>query len=872
MNWLKQLFTRRRQFDELSEEICAHLDERVEQLVAEGKSRKEAEHAARLEFGNVTLAEEDSRGVWRCGLLEDLITDLRYGLRTLSKNRGFALVAVLTLALGIGANTAVYTVVNGVLLKPLAFPEPERLFVVSFSEMGGPFNTGPSLSDHHYLEFREQDRLFENVASFVAILSNLTGAGDPVQIPVVNVTSEFFAVLRVSPQIGRGFAEEEVKPGKDDVVVLGDRLWRQRFGADPQIVGKRVHLDGVSRTVIGVMPVGFDFPFHADMWTPFTVSIDPHNSFRRPVFGRLKPGFSRQQAQAELETIAQRVPMDREPDGRALVAEVLPLKELLVGDIRESLLVFAGAVAFVLLIACANVANLFLARAAHRGKEIGLRSALGAGRWRLVRQLLVESAIVSLAGGAAGILLANWGVPALMALAPEGKIPRAEMIRVDASVLAFTAGMSVLTAIAFGLAPALQATRWDVREVLSFGSRGATTRGQGMRTALAVSEIALALVLLAGAGLLVKSFLRLRAVNPGFEPANVMVMTVNLPDSVYRTGEQIQAFHSRTLAELSRIPGVDAAAAVNYTPMGGFLIRGDFHLQDGRKLPPGYTVDKPCVSAGYFHAMGIRLLRGREFAISDNETAPGVVVVSQSVARTLWPGEDPLGKRITMEDEPKATDWLTVIGVVEDVRQQGLAKGADPAIYESYLQVARPFFLNHMNFVVKTASATQPIAAAMRSVLRDVDRDQPVQSIATMDAIVAGNTAEPRFQARLLGVFAGLALVLAIVGTYGVLAYSVAQRTREIGVRVALGAQKYNVFGMLLRHALGMAGAGIVMGGAGALVVTRVLAKFLFEVKPGDPQIFALAALTLAVAAVLACFVPARRAMRVDPMIALREE
>jgi predicted permease len=805
-------------------------------------------------------------------LLEDLVADLRYGLRTLAKNPGFALVAILTLALGIGANTAVFTVVHGVLLKPLPFSEPERLFLVSYSEIGGPFHNGPSLSDHDFLEFRAQDRLFERVATFEANRLNLTGAGEPVQIPVVHVTSEFFAALRVTPQIGRGFAQQDTKPGQSDEVMLSDRLWRQRFRADPQIVGKTARLDGVSRTVIGVMPEGFDFPFHAEAWTPFTVSIDPHNSFRRPVFGRLKPGVSRQQAAAELETIAQRLPIDHGQDRRMVIPQVLPLKDLLVGDIRESLLVFAGSVVLVLLIACANVANLFLARAAHRSKEIGLRSALGAGRWRLVRQLLAESAMVSLAGGAAGILLAHWGVPALMALAPEGKIPRAEMIYVDPSVLAFTVGISVLTAVVFGLAPALAATRRDVRDVLSSGIRGATTRGQGTRTALAVSEIALALVLLTGAGLLVKSLLRLRAVHPGFEPANVMVMTVDLPESVYRSAEQARAFHSRTLSELSRLPGVDAAAAVNYTPMGGFLMQGDFHLQDGRTLPAGYMVDKPCVSPGYFHAMGIRLLRGREFTASDNEMVPGVVVISQSVARTLWPADDPIGKRITMEDQPKAKDWLTVIGVVGDVKQQGLGKDADSAIYESYLQVGYPVFLSHMNFVVKTTSATQPIAAGMRGVLRDVDPDLPVQSITTMDAIVGGNTAEPRFQARLLGTFAALALVLAVVGTYGVLAYSVAQRTREIGVRVALGAQKSNVFGMLLRQALGMATAGVAIGGLGALAVTRVLAKFLFEVKPADPQIFVLVALTLEGAAVLACFVPARRAMRVDPMIALLEE
>jgi predicted permease len=872
MTWLKQLLSRNRPYGDLSEEIGQHLDEKVEELVASGRSKEEARYAAHREFGNITMAEEDGRDVWRWRLMEDFFADIRYGSRMLCKNPGFTLIAVLTLALAIGANTAVFTVVHGVLLRPLPFPAPDRLFLISFSAQGGPFAAGPSLSDHHYLEFRGQDRLFEHVASFAGVRSNLTGAGDPVQIPVANVTTEFFDVLRASPQIGRGFLAKEGEPGSDNVVVLGNNLWRQRLGADPQILGKTVQLDGVGRTVIGVMPAGFDFPFHAEVWTPLGVRLDPHNSFSRPVVGRLAPGISREQAQGELETFAQRLPAQPGEDRRNMTAQIIPLKELVVGNVRESLLVFAGAVAFVLLIACANVANLFLARAAHREKEIGLRSALGASRWRLVRQLLAESAMVSVTGGAAGILLAYWGVPALIAMAPEGKIPRLEMIRVDGYVLVFTLGIAVLAAIAFGLAPALQATRRDARESLRQGGRGLTRRHAGVRNTLAISEIALALVLLAGAGLLLKSFLRLRAVHPGFEPANVMIMTVDLPESTYRTAAQMRAFHSRTLAELSHLPGVSAAGAVNYTPLGEFLTRGDFQVQGGLPLPPGYTVDKPCVSAGYFKAMGIRLLQGREFAESDNQKAPGVVIVSKSVARSLWPGEDPLGKRISMEDQPKTGDWLSIVGVVEDVKQQGLAKRADPAIYQPYLQVSRPFFLSHMSFVVKTALSAQTLAPAMRNVLREVDKDQPVQSIAGMNAVIAATTAEPRFQARLLGIFAMLALALAIIGTYGVLAYSVEQRTREIGIRVALGAHKANVFGMLLRSALELAGTGILIGGAGALGVTRVLTNFLFEVKPGDPQIFVVVALTLAGAAILACCIPARRAMRVDPMVALREE
>ena len=872
MNRLKQLFSRRRLYNDLSEEIQEHLEEKIEELVAGGMSRKEATYAARREFGNVTLTEEDSRAVWRWQSIEDFIVDLRYALRMLRKNPGFTATAVLTLALGIGANTAVFTVVNGVLLQPMPFPEPDRLFLVSFAPQHGPFETGPSLSDHDYLEFRDQDRLFEHLASFTGTRANLTGAGDPAQIPAANVTTDFFATLQVNSEIGRGFLAEEDQPGHDNVVVLSNKLWKERFGSDPQILGKTIRLDGISRTVIGIMPAGFGFPYDAEVWMPLAVGIDPHNSFARPVVGRLKIGVSRQQAQAALETFAQRLPLRPGENTGDRIAQIIRLKELLVANIRQSLLVFAGSVGFVLLIACANVANLFLARAAGRGQEMALRNALGAGRWPLMRQLLTESTMVSLAGGAAGIFLAFWGVPALIALAPAGKIPRMEMIRIDGSVLAFTFGLSVITGVVFGLAPALQATRRDVRESLNQGGRSSTGRHEGVRSALAISEIALALVLLTGAGLMLKSFLRLRAVNPGFQPENVMTMTVDLPDSAYRTAPQIQAFHMRTLAKLSSLPGVLAAGAVNLRPLGDVLIRGDFQVEGGQPLPPGYMVDKPCVSPGYFRAMGIRLLRGREFTEGDNATAPRVVIVSQSVARSLWPGRDPLGKRISMEDHPKSEDWLTIVGVVDDVKQQGLAKKSDPAIYQPYLQVTRPFFLNHMTFVAETASNPLGVAPGMRGVLREVDKDQPVQSIATMDNLIVATTAEPRFQARLLSVFAIMALALAIVGIYGVLAYSVAQRTHEIGVRMSLGAQTADVLRMLLRGALVLVGGGIVIGAAGALAVTRVLAKFLFDVKPSDPPTFAGVALTLVCAALAACYIPARRAMRVDPMVALRYE
>jgi predicted permease len=798
--------------------------------------------------------------------MRNLMQDIRYAARMLRRNPGFTAVAVLALALGIGANTAMFTMVNGVLLRPMPFAEPDRLFLVSYPLQHGPFDFGPALSDGDYLEFRRHDQSFEGIASFGQNSVSLTGAGDPVLLSAATVTPDFFQVLRVNPAIGRRFLAQEDQPGRDHVVLLNDKLWRNRFGADRGIVGRSIKLDGIDHTVIGVMATRFNFPHDAEVWMPLNIHVDPHNSFMRPVIGRLKPGVSPRQAQAELETFAFLAPGEHRRDR---LAQILPLKELLVRNVRESLLIFAGAVGFILLIACANVANLLLARAAGRQQEMAVRTALGAGRWRLMRQLLTESTLVSLAGGATGLLLALWGVPALLALAPEGQIPRIELVRIDGWVLAFTFGVSALTGIVFGLAPAFQATRRELRESLSLGGRTLTGSHEGLRSALVIAEIALALVLLTGAGLMLKSFLRLRAVDPGFRPENVLTMTVELPDAVYQAPLQMQAFHQRMLARLSNLPGVLVAGAVNSSPLGGNLTRGDFQLEGGRH---GYTVDKPCVSPAYFRTMGIRLLSGRDFTERDNATAPGVVIVSQSVARRLWPGEDAIGKRVSEEDHPKPEDWLTIVGVVDDIRQTGLAKGPDPALYYPYLQVNRSFWLSRMSFAVRTASSPLRLATAMRAALREVDRDLPVERLATMQDLILADAAEPRFQTRLFGAFSLLALTLSAVGIYGVLAYSVTQRTHEIGIRMALGAERRDVVDMVLRRTLILAAAGVLLGTAGALAVTRVLARFLFEVRPTDPATFAAVAALLGCVALFAGLVPARRASRVDPAEALRYE
>jgi len=799
--------------------------------------------------------------------------DVRYGFRTLLRSPGFTAVAVIAIALGIGANTAVFTIVNSVLLRPLPFPEPERLFALSAVPENLPFASGPMLPDGLYLDFRKQDRLFEKLTAFNSGRVNMTGAGDAQSVMAAFVTADFFSVLRARPALGRTFLSEEDQTGRDSVVVLSDKLWRADFAGDPGAIGKSVRLDGVSHTIIGLMPAGFAFPAAVDMWVPRDVHIDGHNSTLMSVIGRLKPGVMPVQAVAELSVAVKRMPGKSSEDASKTPARLISLLEYLSGKAQRSLLIFLGAVGFVLLIGCANVANLMLARAAGRRQEMAVRAAMGASRWRLMRQLLTESTLVALAGGAAGLLLALWGVPALLAMAPEGTLPRVEQIGIDGWVLAFTLTVSLATGLGFGILPAIEATRRELRESLNLGGRAMTGRHDAVRSALVISEIALTLVLLTGAGLMLKSFLRLQTGATGFRAENVITMTVDLPDTVYRELPQINAFREQTLATLSRLPGVTAVSAVNWLPFGGFLTAGDFHLEDARPLPRGSTwVDKPCVSPGYFRAMGIRMVSGRDFSPRDNAQALGVVILSQSVARRLWPGQNPIGQRITGEDDPQPQDWLTIVGVVEDVKQMGMADKRGGAIYQPLAQITRTSWASHVAFVVRTASDPEVLAATMRAVVRDVDKDQPVQTVATMTQLIAFATAEQRFQTRLLGAFSLLALLLAAVGIYGVLAYSVAQRTHEIGIRMALGAEAGDVLRMVLHRTLALAATGIAIGAAAALATTRVLANFLFEVKPSDPATFVTVAALLAGVAVLASWIPAHRAAGVDPVEALRYE
>jgi len=864
-------FNRRRRDAELDEEIRGHLRMAADERIARGERRHDAEAAARRDFGNVTHVKEVTRESWGAIWLERLVQDLSYAVRGLRRTSAFSVVAILTLALGVGVNTAVFTVVNGVLLRPLPFPDPERLVALSY-DYASPFLKYPGLVDSHYLDYRKVAASMEAVASFHKQDVALTGAGDPARISGANVTPEFTHVLRVSPLTGRGFVDADARESAERVVLLSDRLWRERFSGDLRIVGQTVTLDGQPHRVIGIMPAGFNFPYDAQLWLPLEVRLDPHNSSIRPVIGRLKAGVTRAQAHAELESLMRRLPLREGEKREEFRSNVRPLKETIVGDVERPLWIFAGAVAFVLLIACANVANLSLMRAVSRRHEIAVRSALGAGRQRLIRQLLTESVVISLIGSAIGLLIAVVGVRAFLAAAPAGRIPRIENARLDWTALGFTFAVALMTGLVFGVVPALRATRRDVRESLSQGTRTVTGNHGRLRSTLVIAEIALALILLAGAGLLTRSFVRMRNVDLGFRPDNVVAMTIDLPNASYPTAASMKDIHHRILERLVATPGVSAAGAVNWRPLGGALVAGDFHFEGAKPIPSHFNVDKPAVSPGYFGAIGIRIVRGRDFTARDDERAPGVVIISESVARRLWPGENPIGRRITMTDKPKPGDWLTIVGVVNDIVQQDVKSPPAPAIYQPYLQASHPFFLGHMTFLARTRTNPGAVASAMRDIVREVDRNQPIENLATMSALVSETTAESRFQTQLLGAFSALAVLLAAIGVYGVLAYAVTERTREIGIRLALGGTSGSVIVMVIGRTLRLVTPGVVFGVGGALLGTRVLTKLLFGVQPDDPTTFALVAAALVAVALVAAFAPARRASRVDPLVALRAE
>ena len=855
---------------ELDEELRTHLELAIAERVARGESRADAEQAARREFGNLTHVAEVTRETWGGAWLDRLAKDLRYAARGLARSPAFTLIAVLTLALGIGANTAVFTVVHGVLLRPLPFPEPQRLILASYGNPQNPYGGPPALDEGTYQTFRREQRSFEELTFFSWGERTLTGLGEPARVRAGVVTSGFMRVLGVNATIGRTFVANEDIPGNERVVVLGHALWRGRFAGDSAIVNQSITLDGARYTVIGVMPAGFTFPYQAELWIPILLGTSPTRVWVRPTLGRLKAGVTREAAFDEFERIV--AAMDRDP--RQNVARFLPLADLLTSGVRTSLLIFTGAVACVLLIACANVANLLLLRGGARRHEIGIRAALGASRRRLIRQLLTESGLLALLGGVAGIGLSFWGVRALLAIAPDGRIPRVSEIHIDGIVLGGSLLVSIAVGLVCGVIPALAVTRRQLREAIGEGAR--TLRGgeEPLGRALVVAEVALAIVLLTGAGLLVKSFARVRAVDPGFMTERISTLSVNLPDAPYRGAAPRRAFHAAVLERLALVPGVESVGAASWVPMTSSFVAGDFTIENGPPMPRGFVVDKVIVSPGYFSTLGIGVVRGRVFGPGDVEGSIPVAIITRSTAQRLWPptGEAAIGKRITTEDEPTAADWLTIVGVVEDVVQRDLKQPRDQALYQPIGQSRSDFFLGDVTYVVRAAPAAGGVASAIREVIRQADPNLPIAPVVTMDQLLSRTLAEPRFEARLLTTFSLLALILAAIGVYGVLASDVATRSHEIGLRMALGATQRSVVGMVLRRTALLVIPGLALGVGGALLLTRVLSSSLFDVTATDPTTFAAVSAILTLVAAVATVVPARRATRIDPIGALRHE
>jgi putative ABC transport system permease protein len=806
--------------------------------------------------------------------MDNLRSDIRYALRSLSKRPGFTFIAVLTLALGIGANTAIFSAINALLLKPLPFPELDRVVAV-WDKMPSRGVLHNEVAMANYLDLKAQNQSFDQLAIYRWWSANLTGVDTPERIQGFLVSANYLDAIGIKPIMGRNFYPEENQPGKDRVAIITHSLWQRRFGGDPNIVNKTITINTIVRTVVGVMPERFNFPKGAEIYAPLPMTpevMSSRGNHSYYIVGRLKPNVSIESAQADTDNITARLEQQYPETNKGWGATVFPIVADTVRLYDTPLWVMMGAVGFVLLIACANVANLMLARASGRQREIALRAALGASRWRIIRQLLTESVIVALAGGAVGILIGFWGIDALRAANPGEAAKYAPgwyQLGINFPTLAFTLGLSLFSGIVFGLAPALQVSKPNLNDSLKEGSRQTSGSSHYLRSSLVVFEVALSLMLLVGAGLLARSFLSLLKTDPGFNPDNVLTLNLVLPGAKYREQPQRAAFYNDLVQRVKAYPGVESAAAVNYLPLGGanssdsYLVEGVPEPAPGDENEGRYRVCTP----DYFRTMGIPLLKGRSFTDQDKAGTTPVVVVNETLARKHWAGEDPIGKRIRFYGPPERMQWMEIVGVVEDVKHELNL----PVTPEYYLPHAQDPW-NAMVLVARTRVEPGSLASALRQQVWAIDRDQPVFDIRTMQEVRSTSVALYSFSSVMLAIFAAVALVLASVGIYGVMAFAVTQRTQEIGIRMALGARALDVLKLVVKHGMKLAVLGIVIGLAGSWAITRFMEKLLVDVQPTDLLTFSVVSVFLLLSAFVACYLPARRATKVDPLQALRHE
>jgi predicted permease len=878
---LRSLFFKRRVEQELDRELRFHIDLQIQENIRAGMSAGEARRAALRRLGDVARIEEECHIMHRTNHLEAISNDIRYGIRSLARTPGFTAVIVLTMALSIGANSAIFSVIEGVLLRPLPYPKADRIVRIFFNS-----DTYPKfpLNPFDFRDFRERNSTFDSVAAITRSDTQLSGTGEPIRLQAFNITAGYFRVLGFAPARGREFTADDEIPERGRLAILSDHTWRTTFAADPNILGREITLNAEPFTIVGVMPPGVQHPgndYHAiadgdtvDVWCPYTFGTNPNNrgSHFMEGIGRLKPGVTAEQANADLSGILGQLATEHPADAGWRVF-LVPLYREMVGRTQRMLLVLLGAVGLLLLIACVNAANLLLARSSARQREIAVRAALGAARWRIVRQLLTESLVIALAGAALGTSIAVGGVHALVSLLPPG-FPRASSIGLDPMVFGFTLLAALITGFLFGIVPALTASRTDLQQSLSEGGRSGTGshRQLRLRNFLVVGETGLACVLLIAAGLMLHSFVNLLRSDPGFRPQQVLTASISLPFKEYNKAPLVQRFYERLIDDLQGVGGVESAGVSTDLPwtgwddnLGGFLVEGRPASFNDRT-----TARYHVASPDYFHALGIPLLRGRFFTAHDDQNAPKALIINDTMAQRYWPGEDVIGKRVSFDDQPKESDWLQIAGVVGDIKDQPDSSAAHPAFWWPLAQMPGPFV--DMSVVLRTTSNPALVTDQLRRTVSGLDRGLAVADIRLMDQIADESVSKQRFSLFLIGLFAGLALLLAAIGIYGVTSYSVSQRMQEFGVRMALGARPWELKRLIIGAGLKLSIAGTAIGLLCAAGMGQLLSSLLYGISDRDPIAFAAVALLTLGTTTIACYIPARRASRADPMKSLRSE